>query len=96
MNKNEFNRRQKAREEHLQSLTLKISRRDWRTAREEIGLEKADAEHDEYVNFIMLAHKASGKPFTELDEMGFDALMNTVFPADLVPTAEELAVAGEQ
>lgn len=96
MNKAEFNRKQKAREEHLQNLTLKISRRDWRNAREEIGLEKADAEHDEYVNFIMLAHKATGTSFSELDEMGFEALMQAVFPADLVPTAEELAVAGEQ
>jgi len=79
-------------------LSMKISRKLKREAREAIGVDMND-ENDADASLIMLAKVADPtKTWEELDAMGPGELFAVMYPADLVPTAEELqaAIAEEQ
>lgn len=71
-------------------LSLKLSRKIKREARDTIGLDVND-ESDDLANLILLAKVADpGKTWEELDNMGTIELFSVIYPADLVPTIEEL------
>jgi hypothetical protein len=75
----------KAREMLTSKLYMSLSFNDWKRAAE-AGIDKEDAETDEYVQTIMLAYKKTGKPFDELQELGLGEL-NLLVLGDLTPDA---------
>lgn len=68
-------------------LSGKLSRKDFREAKEALGIERSD--EDEYGTLIILAKKQKATmTYQELDEMGMKDLFELVFGAELLP--EEL------
>lgn len=86
-NKTQEAKNDKARSAHIEKLFNSLTRKDWQGAavvdirREDIAGDNAD----EWALFILLAHKATGEDYEELNDTPLEDLIKKVYPEDLWP-----------